>query len=180
MRSKSNNTLPVWSDMRWTAWPHAHTLTKAEHLLRLFSLHIRSKQPSGKLVDPGHDWVTLWSSLAEALWFCSPQSHLSSALSSHSSLLPATKRSTSALIMPSSKKKQKTGWWELNVHSPLLAYLTSPEGECGCANHTIASLLHRIISSPAARRLGILAIFLSDVRHTLREDGLYTFYWSPC
>lgn len=51
-----------------------------------------------------------------------------------------------------------------------------PEGQCGCANHTIASLLHRIISSPAARRLGILAVFLSDVRHTLRENGLYTFY----
>lgn len=94
---------------------------KTEHLLRVFSLHARSKPPSGKQgLDPGHDSVPLWPTARQDL--CGalllkdacrlhPHRHLLFTLL-HRQLTP------NLVLLPR---------WGLNVLSPLPS--RHPEGE---------------------------------------------------
>lgn len=196
MQSKRNNTFPVWSiesNMGRIVCEHTHMGTERLVFLGLFSLHIRIKQPSGELDDPGHDWVRLLSGPAAAIYFCSPlkpliisPTLLSSLLGTHPLLLPSCHPLKPGRQRVMSREGGLKGNGKCALTSPDIFDFTESEvvlqgerwREWGSANHTIVYLLHQIISSLAACRLGIFTMFLSDLRREQTQPvGGHSIYF---
>lgn len=184
MQSKRNNTFPVWSiesNMGRIVCEHTHTWEQSVWCFLVCSLctYVSSSHLVNWTIQdmtesdccPAPLQPFIFVLLADT--YCLPHpTLLSSLLGTHPLLLPSCHPLKPGRQRVMSREGGLKGNGKCALTSPDIFDFTESEvvlqgerwREWGSANHTIVFLLHQIISSLAACRLGIFTMFLSDLR----------------